>query len=202
MLENQIKPKNEKFIAQATAGEKFFIYLSMILIIPIFWYIGKKNWFNRTIQKIEETASGIDIQLKKRKDLLIKLLDAAKGYMKFEKETLNQITSMRSQNVNNIKDMAQANMQMDQVQRAINVQIENYPDLKAITAVRELQKSAQDCEDNIAAARRFFNYEVRIYNQNLRTYPSNVIASKMGLESEFYFEATIEEREDVKINFD
>lgn len=200
-MNNQIKPKNEHFTPESTLIGRFFLYFSMLLIIPIFWYIWKRNWFNRSKQKIEETASGIDVQLKKRKDVLIKLVDSVKGYMKFENETLSEITAMRSKPINNIKDMSEVNDDLNKIQRSINVQLENYPNLKTIEAINSLQKAVQDCEDNIAAARRFYNSEVRLYNQSLKTYPSNVIAATMNLESEFYFEASEQDRLDVKITF-
>lgn len=201
MENKEIKPKNEIVKPKVSMGGKIFIYILFILIIPIFWYIGKQNAFKRSKQNIEETASGIEVQLKKRYDLLTKLIETTKQYMKFEKNILEDITSLRTGNTNgNIREMNETNLKMDRISRAINVQLENYPDLKSAQTVVNLQLATRDCEEDIAASRRFYNTSVRNYNQSILTYPGNVVADKLNLQTEIFFEATPAERQDVKID--
>ncbi len=200
MEKKEIKPKNEIIKPQVSTGGKLMIYLSFIFIIPIFWYISKRNSFKRAKQNIEETASGIDVQLKKRYDLLIKLIDSTKQYMKFEQNLLKDITSLRTGNTTNVSEMNDRNLKMDNVSRAINVQLENYPDLKSAQTVVNLQLAARDSEQDIAASRRFYNSSVRNYNQSILTYPGSVISDNMNLETEIFFEASANERQDVKID--
>ncbi len=201
MENKEIRPKNEIIKPQVSTGGKIFIYILFILIIPIFWYISKRNSFKRSKQNIEETASGIDVQLKKRYDLLTKLIDTTRQYMKFEKNILEDITSLRTGNVNaNVREMNETNLKMDRISRAINVQLENYPDLKSTQTVVNLQLATRDCEEDIAASRRFYNTSVRNYNQSILTYPGNVVADKLNLQTEIFFEAMPTERQDIKID--
>ncbi|AGM24646.1 LemA family protein [Spiroplasma chrysopicola] len=194
-------PKNEEVVAKASGLGKFFVYIWFILIFPIFFYIGTRNNLIRQKERIEETASGIDVQLKRRVDMLTKLIDSTKQYMKYEKDTLEGVIALRTQ-ANNLKvqDFEKVNSKVNEQLGKINVTLENYPDLKASNNVIELQKGIRDCEDNIAAARRFYNSAAREFNGKIKTWPSNVAASALKLHSFLYFEATIEERQDVKVN--
>ena len=197
-----IKASNKVTQAKASFLGKFFWYLSFILIVPLIMNIVMRNNLFQMRQQIEETAAGIDVQLKKRVDLLTKLVDEVKGSMKFEKETMIQVTALRQQSkggADNTK-FNSLNENINRVMSGINVQLENYPNLKSSTNVLQLQNASQDCEANIAAARRFYNTNVRVYNSKLLTYPSNVPASAMKLQSYVYFEATEADRKDVKVD--
>ena len=201
----QIKPKNEIIRAKSSGFGKLFIFFLMTIPVGLgwIWYIQKRNYFRRELQRIQETASGIDVQLKKRFDLLNKLVDAVKGSMKFEKSTLQTITELRQQKGNRElkpNEMGNYNEEISKIMSGINVQLENYPDLKSSNNVMQLQNAAQDCEDNISAARRFYNTSVRSFNSDILVYPNNVAASGMNLETQLYFEASNEERQDVKID--
>lgn len=196
----QIQPNNEPFTANATVASKIIVYLSFILIIPIIMFIVSRNNLLRLQQSIEQTAGDIDVQLKKRFDLLTKLVDATKGYMKYEKSTLTEVVKLRA-NMTTMKDYSQANSVLNDAFSKFNVLLENYPNLKASETVQQLQVSAKDCEDNIAAARRFYNANIQVFNSKLKTFPSNVIATNLQLVSKEYFSATSDERKDVKIDF-
>lgn len=195
------KPSNESFTAQPSLLGKIIVYLSFILIIPIIMYIVSRNNFLRLQQSIEETASGIDVQLKRRFDLLTKLLDATKGYMKFEKETLSQIVALRNGKMETMQDLSKTDSKLNAAFGKFNALLENYPDLKANTTVLQLQSGSKGCEDNIAAARRFYNANVRVFNSKIKTFPSNVIAQSLHLISKDYFIASDSDRQDVKVDF-
>ena len=200
----EIRPKNEIQVAKVSAFGKGFMYL--LMTIPVFlgwiWYIVARNKIIRMAQQVEDTASGIDVQLKKRFDLITKLVDAVKGSMEFEKSTYAQITKLRQGVQNKIepKQLNEVNSQTAGLLRSINVQLENYPNLKSSTNVLQLQEASQDVEDNIAASRRFYNTSVRGFNSYILTYPSNVPAASRGSETFPYFEASVTDRQDVKIS--
>ncbi|WP_342256782.1 LemA family protein [Spiroplasma endosymbiont of Poecilobothrus nobilitatus] len=193
---------NAEVTATSIFWGKFFVYIWFILIIPIFLFILSRNNLIRNKEKIEETASDIDVQLKRRIDMLTKLIDSTKKYMKYEKDTLAAVVELRSQaNKNlNVKELEQINNSVTSQAGKINVLLENYPDLKANNSVNELQEGIRDCEDNIAAARRFYNSAVRDFNASLKTWPSNVAASSLKLSTFLYFEANAADRQDVNID--
>lgn len=195
-----IKPSNESFTAQPSLFGKIMVYFSFILIFPIILFIVSRNNFLRLQQSIEETASDIDVQLKRRFDLLTKLLDATKGYMKFEKGTLTDVVSLRSGKMETMGDLAKADSGLNAAFGKFNALLENYPDLKTSTTVLQLQSGAKDCEDNIAAARRFYNANVKVFNSKIKTFPSNVVASTLNLVSKDYFVASDRDRQDIKID--
>ncbi|WP_342261625.1 LemA family protein [Spiroplasma endosymbiont of Notiophilus biguttatus] len=195
-----IKPSNESFTAQPSLFGKIMVYLSFILIFPIILFIVSRNNFLRLQQSIEETASDIDLQLKRRFDLLTKLVDTTKGYMKFEKGTLTDVVSLRSGKMETMSDLSKANSGLNAAFGKFNALLENYPDLKANTTVLQLQSGAKDCEDNIAAARRFYNANVKVFNSKIKTFPSNVVASTLNLVSKDYFLASDSDRQDIKID--
>ncbi|WP_338979219.1 LemA family protein [Spiroplasma endosymbiont of Panzeria rudis] len=195
-----IKPSNESFTAQPSLFGKIMVYLSFVLIFPIILFIVSRNNFLRLQQSIEETASDIDVQLKRRFDLLTKLVDATKGYMKFEKSTLTDVVSLRSEKMETMSDLSKADSGLNAAFGKFNALLENYPDLKANTTVLQLQSGAKDCEDNIAAARRFYNANVKVFNSKIKTFPSNVVASTLNLVSKDYFLASDSDRQDIKID--
>ncbi|MBP1525986.1 MAG: LemA family protein [Spiroplasma sp. WSS] len=195
-----IKPSNESFTAQPSLFGKIMVYLSFVLIFPIILFIVSRNNFLRLQQSIEETASDIDVQLKRRFDLLTKLVDATKGYMKFEKSTLTDVVSLRSGKMETMSDLSKADSGLNAAFGKFNALLENYPDLKANTTVLQLQSGAKDCEDNIAAARRFYNANVKVFNSKIKTFPSNVVASTLNLVSKDYFLASDSDRQDIKID--
>ncbi|WP_338962536.1 MULTISPECIES: LemA family protein [unclassified Spiroplasma] len=195
-----IKPSNESFTAQPSLFGKIMVYLSFVLIFPIILFIVSRNNFLRLQQSIEETASDIDVQLKRRFDLLTKLVDATKDYMKFEKSTLTDVVSLRSGKMETMSDLSKADSALNAAFGKFNALLENYPDLKANTTVLQLQSGAKDCEDNIAAARRFYNANVKVFNSKIKTFPSNVVASTLNLVSKDYFLASDSDRQDIKID--
>ncbi len=177
----------------------------LLAIIFACWWISTSNWFKRAKVKVDEANSGIDVALTKRYDLLTKLLASVKGYAKHEYETLSQVIAMRSGN--NIKDLSleeksTLNSQLSQVQKGINIVMEQYPQLKADTQFTNLQNQTADCEEQLQAARRVYNSNVSGFNQKRVSFPSSMVANAIGFRQDLeFFKAEEEKRKDVTFDF-
>ena len=172
------------------------------ILISVLWWIKASNSFKKMNVKIEEATSGIDVALTKRFDLLTKMVQAVKGAMVHEKETLTQIVQMRLPKPNaSISEKAIFSNKLGDGFDKLNVTLENYPNLKAASNVTELQKGVIEVEENLQAARRLYNSNVSYYNQKLITFPNNVVARKMGLSKAEFFEAEERKKQDVNIDF-
>ncbi len=174
----------------------------VIAVIIIGWVISTSNAFRRMQVKIDESESSIDVALTKRYDLLTKMFAATKGYMKHEKETLTEVVAMRQPGHNaSIKDKQEFANQVTRGLEAINVVVEQYPDLKASVNVGKLQDTTAEVEENLQAARRVYNSNVSYYNQKVVVFPSSLIASWKKFEKRDFFEAEEVKRQDVKFDF-
>lgn len=176
----------------------------LVFIIIVAWYISTMNWFRRTKVKVDEANSGIDVALTKRYDLLTKALAAVKGYAKHEAETLSKVIGMRTGSIKELSldEKSKLNAELSQVQRGINVVVEQYPQLKADTQFTLLQNQTADCEEQLQAARRVYNSNVSIFNQKRVTFPSSIVAKRIGFTSDLeFFKAEEEKRQDVKFDF-
>ena len=177
----------------------------LLAIIFACWWISTSNWFKRAKVKVDEANSWIDVALTKRYDLLTKLLASVKGYAKHEYETLSQVIAMRSGN--NIKDLSleeksALNSQLSQVQKGINIVMEQYPQLKADTQFTNLQNQTADCEEQLQAARRVYNSNVSGFNQKRVSFPSSMVANAIGFRQDLeFFKAEEEKRKDVTFDF-
>ena len=177
----------------------------LLAIIFACWWISTSNWFKRAKVKVDEANSGIDVALTKRYDLLTKLLASVKGYAKHEYETLSQVIAMRSGN--NIKDLSleeksALNSQLSQVQKGINIVMEQYPQLKADTQFTNLQNQTANCEEQLQAARRVYNSNVSGFNQKRVSFPSSMVANAIGFRQDLeFFKAEEEKRKDVTFDF-
>ena len=178
------------------------VLIAVIAIVA--WYIVTMNWFRQTKVKVEEANSGIDVALTKRYDLLTKALASVKGYAKHEAETLSKVIGMRTGNINELSldEKSKLNAELSEVQRGINVVVEQYPQLKADTQFTLLQNQTADCEEQLQAARRVYNSNVSIFNQKRVTFPSSIVAKRIGFTSDLeFFKADEEKRQDVKFDF-
>lgn len=177
-----------------------YILIAVVVIILIFviWYISTSNKLNRSVVKIDEALSGIDVALTKRYDVLTKMIDVVKSYAKHEKETLFEVIKLRDNM--SIKERNDANRTMDENFRKINVVAENYPELKSSENYKTLQQSIADVEEHLQAARRLYNSNVSLYNQLLVSFPTSSIAKTKGMTKKDFFEADEVKKEDVKID--
>ncbi|WP_027334250.1 LemA family protein [Mycoplasma elephantis] len=197
--ENKIVVDTESKQATTSGVGMFFWYISFLLIIPIIIHVKMKNDLMRKQTKINELSGQIDTQLVRRRDVLVKLFEATKGYVKHEQQTLEQVTKMRNFPI--INDREKATELENSVFGRLFAVSENYPDLKADKHFAMLMDEITNSENQIAAVRRFYNAEVNNFNQSLFTWPSNVIASSMGLSTISVFAATAEQKRDVEIKF-
>ena len=178
------------------------VVIAVIAIVA--WYIVTMNWFRQTKVKVEEANSGIDVALTKRYDLLTKALASVKGYAKHEAETLSKVIGMRTGNINELSldEKSKLNAELSEVQRGINVVVEQYPQLKADTQFTLLQNQTADCEEQLQAARRVYNSNVSIFNQKRVTFPDSIVAKRIGFTQDLeFFKADEEKRQDVKFEF-
>ncbi|AUB31887.1 LemA family protein [Spiroplasma floricola] len=177
----------------------FIWYISFILIIPLFVHIANINKLKRYDIKVSEAQSGIDIQLKKRRDILLKLINAVKDGIKFEKEMLLSLTQMRTGvNPNELNE----NMKLlDKVSKDVTMRLENYPQLQSTKLVQELMSAVSEVENDISASRRIYNSNVSIFNQTISVYPLNSAARQLNFVYKYLLEFSSEELEDVEIKF-
>ena len=160
----------------------------MVALI-IVWIVFTYNLFVRDKNLIKEAWSGIDVQLKRRHNLIPNLVASVKGYSQHEKNLLEEITRKRSEavKVNNIKDIAPAESDLSGMLKNLFIAVENYPDLKASENFLDLQNQLVEIEDQLQYARRYYNGAVRNYNIRVESFPSNFIAGIFNYKQDAFF---------------
>jgi LemA protein len=169
----------------------------------IIWLILTYNSLVSLKQKVKEAESDIEVQLKRRVDLIPNLVETVKGYMEHEKNLLENITQARSNIINskNIREEIEADNFLTSTLKTLFAVAENYPDLKANQNFLELQKELRDAEDKIMASRRFYNAVVMDYNSYIKQFPNNLISSLFGFKEYEFFDIQESEKEVPKVNF-
>jgi len=161
--------------------------------------------FNRLVQlrnRVENAWSQIDVQLKRRYDLIPNLMETVKGYMKHEKTTLENVTKYRAQLVTgSVEEKAQANNMLTQTLKSLFAVSENYPKLVANENFKMLQEELAGTENKIAYIRTAYNDSVLSYDNALEMFPSNLIANIFGFKPRQYFKVPDEEKKAVKVKF-
>ena len=151
------------------------------------------NLFIRDRNLIKEAWSGIDVQLKRRHNLVPNLVESVKGYSQHEKNLLEEITRKRSEaaRVETIKEKAPVESDLSGVLKNLFIVAENYPDLKANQNFLDLQNQLVEIEDQLQYARRYYNGAVRNYNIRVESFPSNIIAGIFDFKQDNFFELTL-----------
>lgn len=180
-----------------------WIILIIVVIIVICVVIF---YFNRIIvleNRIGNSKAQIDVQLKKRADLVPNLVETVKGYVKHEKEVLEKITLARSSLINSksFEDEVKAGNQLQGALKSLFAVAENYPTLKANENFLQLQQELGDIEDKIAYARQYYNDSVLSYNNMIEKFPGNLFAKAMKRKEKPYLEIPEEEKQNVKVSF-
>ncbi|MCD6549127.1 LemA family protein [Candidatus Micrarchaeota archaeon] len=162
--------------------------------------------YNRLIvlrNRVKNAWSQIDVQLRKRYDLVPNLVETVKGYAKHERAVFKEVTEARAalMKAKTVADKAKANNQLTAALKTLFAVAENYPNLKANENFKLLQEQLQGIEDKIAYARQFYNDSVLEYNNALQVFPNNIIANIFGFKQEDYFETEGEAREPVRVKF-
>lgn len=178
------------------------ILIGAIAVILIYVWVV----YNRLVTarlRIKEAWSQIDVQLKRRTDLIPNLVETVKGYAKHEKELLENITKARSalMNAGSAQAKAEANNFLSDTLKSLFAVAENYPDLKASQNFMALQQELSDTEDKIAYSRQFLNSNVLDYNTKLSVFPSSLVAKMFNFKEAEFFEVSEEERKPVKVQF-
>ncbi len=179
------------------------IALIVVLVLIIIFV----SMYNRLIQsrnKVKNAWGQIDVQLQRRFDLIPNLVEAVKGYMTHEQDTLTKVTELRTSwaNAVTVGEKADLDNQLSGTLKTIMAVSENYPDLKANQNFATLQEELRSTENKISYARQFYNDSVTMYNTKLQVIPTNIIASMFHFESEELFKAESEEaRKNVKVDF-
>ena len=192
---------NNQRQAKASFGQKFGWVLLVIFTLGIIWFVSI-SWKNQLIDQqmqINNAASNIQVNEAKRRDTLIKLLEQTKAYMKHEKETLTLVTKYRSGGAD-ANETAKLDNQLANFMMNLNVQYEQYPQLKADNLVKELMSTSRYLETEIAAARRLYNQKATSFNAEIFMFPKIVLASKIGLSTFALFQATLTQRQDVDMS--
>ncbi len=165
----------------------------LLLVIPVILIIWAISLYNRMVRKramAEEGWAGIDVQLKKRYNLIPNLLETVKGYAKHEKETLSQVIEARNQaqNASTVKGQEAAETQLNSALANVFALGEAYPDLKANQSFVNLQNQLSSIEGDIEKARRYYNATVRELNIMVESFPGSMLAGPFGFEMQEYFE--------------
>ncbi len=188
----------------AIIGISVAAVIVLLIVIILAWYISIMNWFRKTKVKVEEAKSSIDASLTKRYDLLTKLLASVKQYQKHEAETLSKVISLRSSSINelSLKEKAELSTKMDDLEKGINVVVENYPELKADKVFLDLHAQSIKCEDELLATRRIYNSNVSTFNQRRVSFPDSIVANRIGFKEDLeFFQVEEKKKEDVKFEF-
>ena len=186
-----------------STGTIIIIVVVVIIVIIGLYILSLYNKLVRLTNKIEEAFSTMDVYLKKRWDLIPNLLETTKGYMKHEKEVLTELTDLRKKGYDKLsnEEKIQTNEKMSTGLEKLMAVAENYPDLKANTNFQQLNSNLTKVEEDIANARKYYNGSVRIYNDTVKMFPSNIIAGMFHYQAKPMFEVNEQERENVKVEF-
>jgi len=181
-----------------------FLPIIIIIVAVAVWAVVVYNSFIRLKNNTDEAWSDIDVQLKRRHDLIPNLMETVKGYMAHESNVLTAVTEARTKAMQSgsPEDLAKAENSLSGTLKSLFAVAENYPDLKANTNFLELQRELSDTENKIQAARRFYNGNVRDMNAAMQSFPGNVIASTFNFKQRNFFELDdVTEKEVPQVKF-
>ena len=179
------------------------IVILVVLVLLVIWFIGVYNSLVTLRNKVRNQFSQIDVQLKKRYDLIPNLVETVKGYAKHEKETLEEVIKARSAyaSAKTDEEKIAANGEISRTLGRLFAVAEAYPELKANENFLQLQNNLNEVEEKISYARQFYNDSVMVYNNKIEIFPNNIAAGIGGFKKEAFFEADEKERENVKVAF-
>jgi len=174
-----------------------------IVVVLLLYIILTYNGLVTLRNRVKEAWSDIDVQLKRRYDLIPNLVEVVKGYASHEKETLERVITARNvaMSANGAKEKGEAENVLSGALKNLFALSENYPDLKASTNFLELQRELSDTENKIQAARRFYNGNVKDFNTKIETFPANIIANMFNFKANDFFSIADEEKENPQVKF-
>ena len=180
----------------------------IVIGLIVLWLIVTYNGLIRSKNQVDEATSDIDVQLKRRYDLIPNLVETVKGYMTHERETLVKLTEARTSAMAmhdnpgaTLAQKEQAENMLSGTLKTLFAVTENYPELKASQNFMQLQDEISDTENKIQASRRFYNGNVRDFNTKIQVFPTNIFAGMMNFKKYDFFQAAEAERQNVQVKF-
>jgi LemA protein len=180
------------------------IVVVAIVVIAALYYIAKRNSIIAARNRVDESWSGIDVQLKRRHDLVPNLVETVKGYAEHESQTFEKTTKARAEAMaaQGVGDTAQAEQKLTQALADLKAVAENYPTLRATENFQQLSRNLSELEDEIQASRRIYNSNVQSYNTDIEQFPGSIIANQGNFTAREFFEIEDPaEREPVSVSF-
>src|SRR3989344_2963122 len=181
-----------------------FIILLVVVVVAL-WFMGAFNILVRSRNRVKESWSDIDVQLKRRYDLIPNLVETVKGYASHESQVFERVTKARSaaMGASSIAEHGQSENMLSGALKSLFALSEAYPTLRASENFAKLQDELSDTENKIQAARRFYNTNVMTINTQIEQFPTNIVAGMFGFKKEQFFELdNAAQREPVKVAFD
>ncbi|MDP8208411.1 MAG: LemA family protein [Candidatus Electryonea clarkiae] len=177
-------------------------FLLILVVIVVAWVVAAYNGLVKTRNQVKNAWSQIDVQLKRRHDLIPNLVEVVKDYMEYEQETLEKVIQARNMamSAQGPQATSQAENMLTGALKSLFALVESYPDLKANQNVIQLQEELTSTENKIAFARQYFNDSVMSMNNKTEVFPSNLIAGAFGFKQEEYYEIDEEDKEVPKVD--
>jgi LemA protein len=179
------------------------IVVVAILILAVLYYIAKRNSIIAARNRVDESWSGIDVQLKRRRDLVPNLVETVKGYAEHESATFEKATKARAEamQASSVGETAKAESKLTGALTELRAVAENYPTLRATENFQQLSRNLSELEDEIAAARRIYNSNVQSYNTDIQQFPGSIIANQGGFTEREFFEIDEADRAAPQVSF-
>jgi LemA protein len=181
------------------------IVIVAVLVIGVLYFIGKRNSIIASRNRVDESWSGIDVQLKRRHDLVPNLVETVKGYAEHEKQVFEKVTAARADamSAQGVGETAKAEEKLTGALTDLRAVAENYPTLRATENFQQLSRNLSQLEDEIQASRRIYNSNVQSYNTSIQQFPGSIVANQGGFTAREYFEIEdASQREPVAVSFD
>lgn len=174
-----------------------------VVVLFVLYLVATFNGLIVLKTRIQEALSGIDVQLKRRADLIPNLVETVKGYAKHEKSVFENVTKARSalMGAGSLKEKADANNMLTGALKSLFAVAEAYPELKASANFQDLQRQLEDTEDKVAYSREFYNSNVLDFNAKVQMFPTNIIANMFTFKTFEFFTATEEEKKKIDVKF-
>jgi len=183
----------------------YTVYIILgVLVVAIVWLVALFNGLVTLKNRVKEAWSDIDVQLKRRYNLIPNLIESVKGYAKHEAKVFNDVTEARTRamGAKSPEEHARTENMLSQTLKSLFAVAENYPDLKASQNFLQLQDELSDTENKITASRRFYNGNVRDFNTKIQKFPNNLLANTLGFEKQEFFKIEHEAEKSVpKVKF-
>jgi LemA protein len=181
------------------------VALVALVVVGVLYFVAKRNSIIASRNRVDESWSGIDVQLKRRHDLVPNLVETVKGYAEHEKQVFEKVTAARADamSAQGVGETAKAEEKLSGALTDLRAVAENYPTLRATENFQQLSRNLSQLEDEIQASRRIYNSNVQSYNTTIEQFPASIVANQGGFTAREFFEIEDKsEREPVAVSFD